>query len=114
MMPGESGLELAGDLRRTSAVPILMLTAMAEPDDRINGLEQGADDYLPKPFEPRELLLRINSILRRVRAPAANGAVTQAPALVRLGAVVFDMERNTLSRDGKPIVTLTREIRIGG
>ncbi len=103
MMPGESGLELAGDLRRTSAIPILMLTAMAEPDDRITGLEQGADDYLAKPFEPRELLLRINSILRRVRAPAANGAVAQGPALVRLGNVVFDMERNILSRDGTPI-----------
>ena len=66
MMPGETGLELTADLRRTERVPILLLTAMGEPEDRIAGLESGADDYLPKPFEPRELLLRIRTILRRV------------------------------------------------
>ena len=65
MMPGESGLDFATDLRTRSSVPILMLTAMGEPDDRIAGLETGADDYLTKPFEPRELLLRIRSVLRR-------------------------------------------------
>jgi two-component system phosphate regulon response regulator OmpR len=66
MMPGESGLDFAEDLRQTSTVPILMLTAMGEGEDRIAGLERGADDYLTKPFEPRELLLRVHSILRRV------------------------------------------------
>ena len=65
MMPGESGLELTEYLRSTSRVPILLLTARGETDDRIAGLERGADDYLPKPFEPRELILRIESILRR-------------------------------------------------
>jgi len=65
MMPGETGLELTEYLKMTSRVPILLLTARGEIDDRIAGLERGADDYLPKPFEPRELILRIESILRR-------------------------------------------------
>jgi len=97
MMPGESGLDFAHDLRRTNAVPILMLTAMGEAEDRITGLEKGADDYLAKPFEPRELLLRIHAILRR--APAPREPVAQ----VRLGDVMFDLERESLSRDGVPI-----------
>ena len=67
MMPGESGLEFAEKLRTTSTVPILMLTAMAESEDRIRGLETGGDDYLTKPFEPRELVLRIKSILKRAQ-----------------------------------------------
>src|SRR4029077_19776141 len=65
MMPGETGFQLAKSLRETSAVPILMLTAKAETESRINGLELGADDYVPKPFEPRELSLRIANILKR-------------------------------------------------
>ncbi len=97
MMPGESGLDFARDLRRTNAVPILMLTAMGEPEDRITGLEMGADDYLVKPFEPRELLLRIHAILRRTPLPV------EPMARVRLGDVMFDIERETLSRDGVPI-----------
>ena len=95
MMPGESGLDFARDLRRSNSVPILMLTAMGEAEDRIEGLERGADDYLTKPFEPRELLLRIHSILRRMPAPP------RGP--VRMGDVVFDPERCDLSRDGTPI-----------
>ena len=67
MMPGQTGLEFAGELRKTNAVPILMLTAMGDAKDRIAGLEKGVDDYLGKPFEPRELLLRIQSVLRRGR-----------------------------------------------
>ena len=97
MMPGESGLELAADLRRTNPVPILMLTAMGEADDRIRGLECGADDYLTKPFEPRELVLRINAILRRMPSPP------ETPKEVRLGDVLFDTARQELSRDGRPI-----------
>jgi two-component system phosphate regulon response regulator OmpR len=95
MMPGESGLTLAADLRSTSSIPILMLTAMGEPEDRIAGLEAGADDYLVKPFEPRELLLRINNILRRTPQP-------QAPAgPVMLGELVFDIDRAELRRGGE-------------
>ena len=66
MMPGEDGITLTRDLRKRIATPILLLTARGETEDRIAGLEAGADDYLPKPFEPRELLLRISAILRRV------------------------------------------------
>ena len=84
MMPGESGLELTESLRSVSRVPILLLTAMGEPGDRVSGLEQGADDYMTKPFEPRELVLRIESILRRA-APA----ITEG--IVKLGQCAFDM-----------------------
>lgn len=100
MMPGEHGLDFALDLRRRSSVPILMLTAMSEPEDRIAGLEKGADDYLIKPFEPRELLLRIGNILRRV--PQAE----QAASEVRMGEMVFDLEREELRFD-EEIVRLT-------
>ena len=90
MMPGESGLEFAADLRHTSAIPILMLTAMGEPEDRIEGLERGVDDYLSKPFEPRELLLRINNILRRV--PVSMDEAEE----IRLGQAIYDFTREEL------------------
>jgi two-component system phosphate regulon response regulator OmpR len=97
MMPGESGLSLAADLRRRSGVPILMLTAMGEPEDRIAGLEQGADDYMVKPFEPRELLLRIGNILRRV--PQSDALAAE----VRMGDMVFDMAREELRHGDQPV-----------
>jgi len=97
MMPGESGLDFARDLRTRSAIPILMLTAMAEAEDRINGLEGGADDYVVKPFEPRELLLRIRNILKR--APQL-----QVPGDdLRLGEFLFRRDRGELSRGGEPV-----------
>jgi two-component system phosphate regulon response regulator OmpR len=98
MMPGETGLELTGAVRRHSQVPILILTARGEPQDRITGLEHGADDYLPKPFEPRELLLRVEALLRRSVPP-----VRSAHAEVRMGDAVFDPERAQLKRKGKPV-----------
>jgi two-component system phosphate regulon response regulator OmpR len=97
MMPGESGLNFAAGLRRASAVPILMLTAMGEPEDRIAGLERGADDYLTKPFEPKELVLRINNILRRV--PSMGGQ----PNEIRLGALTFVPDRGELLEGEQPI-----------
>ena len=99
MMPGESGLDFARHLRRSSQVPILMLTARGDPADRIAGLEQGADDYLPKPFEPRELLLRINALLRRVQAPAPAAAAQP----LRMGVALFDPEGGRLTKSGKPV-----------
>lgn len=100
MMPGESGLELTSGLRETNAVPILMLTAMAESDNRIDGLERGADDYLTKPFEPRELVARIRSILRRAQTAAL---VTSE---FRFGDHTYDAQRQLLTGpDG--IVQLT-------
>ncbi len=98
MMPGESGLSLTKSLRADSAVPILLLTAMGETTDRIAGLETGADDYLTKPFEPRELLLRINSILRRsVRETPAE------PQRCRFGSFSFDPARGELLGNGEAV-----------
>lgn len=99
MLPGETGFELAAGLREHSDVPILMLTARGDAEDRITGLEKGADDYLAKPFEPRELALRLNALLRR--AAAGNKPSTQRFA--RMGNCVFDMERAELKRSGKPL-----------
>lgn len=109
MMPGESGLEFAADFRKTSDVPILMLTAMGETEDRIRGLEHGADDYLTKPFEPRELLLRAGAILKR--APKSSDA-EGADKTVSMGAALFDIERGELSVDGKPVRLTTVEVQL--
>jgi two-component system phosphate regulon response regulator OmpR len=98
MMPGESGLDLTQSVRNESAIPILMLTARGDPADRIAGLELGADDYLPKPFEPRELLLRVNSLLRRA-APAESPSAGP----VHMGEALFDPSTSRLTRAGKPV-----------
>ncbi len=103
MMPGEDGVALTRDLRETIATPILLLTAKGETDDRIAGLEAGADDYLSKPFEPKELLLRINAILRRMPEPEPENT---APKVLQLGPVRYDMERAELLR-GEEAVRLT-------
>jgi len=100
MMPGESGLELTRDLRQNKDIPILLLTAMGETADRIVGLEVGADDYLAKPFEPRELVLRIEAILRR------GGPKAEAQDEVTFGACTFHIERGELHRNGD-LVRLT-------
>ncbi|HEY4941446.1 MAG TPA: response regulator [Rhizomicrobium sp.] len=98
MMPGESGFELTKAVRSQSQVPILILTARGEAQDRIQGLELGADDYLPKPFEPRELVLRVSALLRRAALP-----VQSAHAEVRMGEAVYDPERGQLKRKDKPV-----------
>lgn len=103
MMPGEDGISLCQRLRAERETPILLLTAKNETQDRINGLEAGADDYLAKPFEPKELLLRINSILRRV--PVDQQTDTK-PKVVSLGALRYDVEKGTLW-DGDTPVRLT-------
>jgi two-component system, OmpR family, phosphate regulon response regulator OmpR len=95
MMPGESGIDLVESLRADGRTqPVLMLSALAEPEDRIRGLLAGGDDYLPKPFEPQELLLRIRSILRRAAPPP------EPLSEVRFGAFVFHLGRGELKRDG--------------
>jgi two-component system phosphate regulon response regulator OmpR len=101
MMPGETGFDLAQSIRGSSSVPILMLTARDEAENRIKGLELGADDYLSKPFEPRELSLRIANILKRARLEAA--APMEA---IRFGQFVFHIERGEL-RNGDETVHLT-------
>ncbi len=104
MMPGESGFELTQSVRAGSSVPILMLTAKGEAEDRIQGLERGADDYLAKPFEPRELVLRIGGLLRRA-APPARTAIGE----VRMGDCIYDPERKQLKRKDKPVRLTTSE-----
>jgi two-component system phosphate regulon response regulator OmpR len=99
MMPGEDGISLTRDLRRKMTVPILLLTAKGESSNRIEGLEAGADDYLVKPFEPKELLLRINAILRRVPSVAA----APAPKVLHMGEVRYDMDRGELWRGADQI-----------
>ncbi|MEM7520284.1 MAG: response regulator [Pseudomonadota bacterium] len=103
MMPGEDGLALTASLRETMSTPILLLTAKGETDNRIEGLEAGADDYLPKPFEPKELLLRINAILRRMPDTSAQDT---APKVLSLGSIRYDMERGELWQ-GDDLVRLT-------
>lgn len=103
MMPGEDGISLTRELRKTSQMPILLLTARGETENRIEGLEAGADDYLAKPFEPKELLLRINAILRRM--PEADVTDT-APKVLHLGPVRYDIERGELW-NGDDLVRLT-------
>ena len=100
MMPGEDGLSLCRDIRTTSSTPILLLTANGESGDRIEGLEAGADDYLSKPFEPKELLLRINAILRRMPAPIEEATV---PQILHLGPVRYDIERGEMWQGQDPV-----------
>jgi two-component system, OmpR family, phosphate regulon response regulator OmpR len=109
MMPGEDGVTLCRDLRRKIGTPILLLTAKGDTNDRINGLEAGADDYLPKPFEPKELLLRINAILRRV--PAVEPAAV-LPKVLALGPVRYDIERGELWEGEHPVRLTSTESQL--
>lgn len=100
MMPGETGFSLTRSIRAASNVPILVLTARGLPEDRIEGLEMGADDYLSKPFEPRELLLRVNALLRRAQPAALEKRE------LSFGACVFSIGRGELRKNGE-LVRLT-------
>lgn len=103
MMPGEDGLSLLKSLARARALPVLMLSAMADAKDRIKGLEIGAEDYLAKPFEPEELLLRLRAILRRnAREPAKN-------KILAFGDYAFDTATAQLTRNGKAIALTSGE-----
>ncbi len=107
MMPGENGFDYARSVRETSRVPILMLTARSNPNDRVMGLEIGADDYLPKPFEPRELTLRLNNIIKRGVRPRAASAEA-----VTFGPFAFRIDRGELRRDDELIRITEREREI--
>lgn len=98
MMPGESGLDFLAGMRSAGNIPVLMLTALGEASDRIAGFEKGADDYLPKPFEPKEMVLRIEAILRRTRK--------KKPTL-KIGGFVFDPVTQALSKSTGESVYLT-------
>lgn len=103
MMPGDSGLVLARELKANSNIPIIMLTARADTEDRIEGLEAGVDDYLPKPFEPRELVLRVHNILRR-------GGPSSGPHdEIHMGAFVFHIARGELKKNDESVRLTERE-----
>jgi two-component system phosphate regulon response regulator OmpR len=108
MMPGEDGISLTRFIRETRQTPILLLTAMGEAADRIKGLEAGADDYLPKPFEPKELLLRVNSILRRIPTPTQDTVVKT----LMLGEKSYDIERMELWQDNELIRLTATEVQL--
>ncbi|KAE9630956.1 MULTISPECIES: response regulator [Parasedimentitalea] len=103
MMPGEDGISLTTSLRETLSTPIMLLTARGETEHRITGLEAGADDYLAKPFEPKELLLRINAILRRMPETSAQEA---APKVLHLGPIRYDIDRGEMWQ-GDQLIRLT-------
>ncbi len=107
MMPIEDGFSLAESVRRISKVPIVLLTARGMPEDRIRGLQIGADDYVPKPFEPAELALRINAILRRTIA--ARG---ETPETVTFGPFTFNAARGELSREGATVRLTEAEVAL--
>ncbi len=106
MLPGRSGVELCRDVRATSHVPIVMLTARSEESDRITGLEGGADDYVTKPFSPRELLARIRALLRRARA-GQGAAVSQASTLVTFDGWRMDLRRRELQSPAGTLIDLS-------
>lgn len=108
MMPGETGFQLTRAIKDDSFhpahnTPILLLTAMAESENRIEGLESGADDYLSKPFEPKELLLRIQKILQRTKAPL------KASRIINLGAYTFDVDRGELQHNAQTVTITSAE-----
>src|SRR6267154_4359192 len=102
MLPGINGFEVLRRVRSVSKIPVLLLTARGEDVDRIVGLEIGADDYLPKPFNPRELVARIRTILRRTRSPEA-ARETQIPEMIRVGDIELDPATRTVRHAGKPV-----------
>lgn len=115
MMPGEDGLALCRHLRASTSLPIIFLTAMAEDTDRIVGLELGADDYLTKPFNPRELLARIRAVLRRVQnvSPQERVKEVETPGQLRFGDKVLDMARQEVTGvDGVAVPLSTAEFRL--
>jgi two-component system phosphate regulon response regulator OmpR len=113
MLPGEDGLSICRRLRGTkNAVPIIMLTAKGEEVDRIVGLEMGADDYLPKPFNPRELVARIHAVLRRRTAPLPPGAPSTELEKVQFGNMTVNLATRTLEREGKSLSLTTGEFAL--
>ncbi|HEY9380936.1 MAG TPA: two-component system response regulator OmpR [Burkholderiales bacterium] len=113
MLPGEDGLSICRRLRGTkNMMPIIMLTARGEDVDRIIGLEMGADDYLPKPFNPRELVARINAIMRRRGAPLPPGAPAAEPEIVTFGGISLNLATRTLSKNGETTSLTTGEFAL--
>lgn len=113
MLPGEDGLAICRRLRaQENMIPVVMLTAKGDEVDRIVGLEMGADDYLPKPFNPRELVARINAVLRRQAPKPPPGAPTLEERVVRFGQVEVNLASRTLTREGQEQVLTTGEFSL--
>jgi two-component system phosphate regulon response regulator OmpR len=113
MLPGEDGLSICGRLRHAGdQTPIIMLTAKGEDGDRIAGLESGADDYLPKPFNPRELLARIAAVLRRAVPDDLPGAPSDKPETYVFGDFSFDLEKRSLTKNGEPVSLTSGEYSV--
>lgn len=112
MLPGEDGLSICRRLREAgSRIPIIMLTAKGDDNDRINGLDAGADDYLPKPFNPRELMARIKAVLRR-QVKELPGAPSQADELVGFGPYALDLSTRSLKKNGENVALTTGEFAV--
>jgi len=113
MLPGEDGLAICRRLRAGgNSLPVIMLTAKGDDVDRIVGLEMGADDYLAKPFNPRELVARINAVLRRQAPAPVPGAPAAEQKVVAFGPFTLDLATRLLARDGKPLVLTTGEFSL--
>ncbi|HLD76976.1 MAG TPA: response regulator transcription factor, partial [Rickettsiales bacterium] len=112
MMPDENGIEFTDFFKKTSQTPVLILTARGEPDDRIRGLEVGADDYLAKPFEPKELLLRINNILRRSNFDQISSSLNISENTCKFGDFNFDFTKSCLKKGEKFIHLTESEAKI--
>jgi two-component system phosphate regulon response regulator OmpR len=120
MLPGEDGLSICRRLRGANAADksaqtspaIIMLTAKGDDVDRIVGLEMGADDYLPKPFNPRELVARVNAVLRRRQPAGPPGAPAAGTEIHRFGAFEFNLATRSLTKDGKPVALTTGEFSV--
>jgi two-component system phosphate regulon response regulator OmpR len=110
MLPGKDGLDILKEVRTKYSVPVIMLTAKGEDADRIVGLELGADDYLPKPFNPRELLARMRAVLRR--PPRLEGAQTQEGKLIRVGGMSLNTAKQSLLVEGKEVELSSTEYRV--
>jgi two-component system phosphate regulon response regulator OmpR len=111
-MPREDGLAICRDVRSRSNLPVIMLTARSAPVDRIVGLEMGADDYLPKPFNPRELVARIQAVLRRRPPPAPPGAPSTDPQIAEFGEFHLNLATRSLTKSGEDVPLTTGEFAL--
>lgn len=112
MLPGKDGLEILKEIRRESLIPVLMLTAKGEDTDRIVGLELGGDDYLPKPFNPRELLARMRAILRRAAPVGKEDSTRKETLFIKTGGLTLNRARQTITIDDKELELSSAEYRI--
>ena len=112
MLPGKDGFTICREIRATGSVPIIMLTAVGDETDRIVGLEMGADDYLAKPFNPRELVARVNAVLRRRRPPETPGAPASEERVVEFGPYALNLGTRSLTREGQNVPLTTGEFSL--